>query len=72
MERMFASVIVVQHDVHDLVFLQYVSVGVTTVDGNVRGIGASSEGAVQRRDDRRSVGDVVEEGTDAIVSISVA
>lgn len=66
MERMLARIVIVQDDLYNLVFFQDVAVGVAAIDGHVRGVAAGGQRAVQRRDYRFDVGDLVEEGTVAV------
>lgn len=61
-ERVLARVVVVEHDLDDLVVAQHERVGVLAVHGRVDGQVAGRERRVERGDFGRDVCDVVEEG----------
>ena len=54
---MFAGVIIVEHNVDDVVFLEDESVAVFSVDGGVIGFFAGREGGVEGWDFGHAVGD---------------
>ena len=57
MERVFAGIIIVEHDVDDVVFLEDESVAVFSVDGGILGFFAGREGGVEGWDFGHAVGD---------------
>jgi hypothetical protein len=64
MERVFAGIVIVQHDFDDFVFGENELARVGAVDGGVCGVGACGEGRVERGHFGADVGYVVEEGTE--------
>ena len=72
MERMFPGVIIVQDDLHNLTMLKDESVSVTAVYYGIRSSISGGEDGVKGRNFGRDIGDVVEEGTGVILSITTA
>jgi hypothetical protein len=58
-----AGVVIVEDNVHDLVLLQDVGIGVVAIDRHIGRIRSRRERRVQRGHDWRDVGDIVKEGT---------
>jgi hypothetical protein len=70
MERMFAGVIIVQDDFHDLALLEDESVSIAAVYCGVRSSISGGENGVESGDLGRDISDVVEEGTGTVFSTS--
>lgn len=66
-ERMLSGIVVVQHDLDDLVLGENEGVGVTTVDSNTGGSVTGSKGSVKGRDLWSDVGNIVEKGAGMLV-----
>ena len=63
---MFARVVVVEHNLYNVIVLQDKRVGVAAVNGGVVGEVAGGEGSVEGGNFGTDVGDVVEEGADIV------
>ena len=66
MERMFSSIVVVEDDLDNVVFLKHEDVCISSVNRHIGGIGSSGHDRVQGRHLWRNIRDVVEESTDDI------
>ena len=70
MERVLAGVVVVQNNFYDLTLLKDECVCIAAVYCRVRGSISGGEDRIQSRNLGCDIGDVVEEGTGLMVSIS--
>ena len=62
MERMFAGIVVVEDDFHDLIVRKNKRIRIESIDNAVAGELGGGQCCVQRRNLRSDVSDVVEEG----------
>ena len=70
-ERVLPRVLVVEHDLDDLIVLKYVAVSVYAVDFGVGGQLAGCEGRVEGGDFWAHVGDAAEEGVVLATSVEI-
>jgi len=65
-ERMFASIIVVEDDLDDVILFEDIAVGVATVYRDIRCVATGRKSRVERGNHWCGVRDVVEEGAAAV------